>query len=118
MKETRRIKILKETKILFLLGLVDLLVTLVIYNFILVTYNLYPDPCMEANWFLRSALSKDRALFAFIKISNLVLLLGFVEFCRIKSLVEDRGAKRLLRIGIFLYAFLAISLFLKINFFQ
>jgi len=105
-----RIRILKETKILFLLGLVDLLATLFIYN-------LYPDPCIEANWLLRSVLPKDRFLFAFIKISNLVLLLGFVELCRIKSLVEDRSAKRLLRIGIFLYVFLAISLFLKVNFF-
>ena len=106
----RNLKILKETKILFLIGSIDLLLTLILFD--LFDFDL----SIERNIFFQKILAKSPFLFAFLKIASLLLFLSFIEFVRQKNLIEEQKIKKYLWIGIIMYLGLYIALVARSNF--
>ena len=113
----QNLKILKETKILLLIGLIDLLLTLILFDF----FNFHLGCAefsseIEQNYFFRTILAKNPFLFAFLKIASLLLFLSFIEFVRQKNLIKEQKVKKYLLIGIITYLSLGIALTIRFNF--
>lgn len=104
-------KILKQTKILFLIGLIDLLLTLILFNL----FGF--DAGIEENSIFRWVLVKSPFIFALLKVATLLLCLSIIEFVRQKSAITDKVAKTYLKIGIGAYLFLYAALVIKVNLF-
>jgi hypothetical protein len=108
--------LLKETKVLFLVGLIDLLLTLVLFTY----FTLHPE-CSEFNadaenvGFFRMILAKSSWMFALAKLVNLWLCLGIIEFARQRKLVEERMAKKYLKIAIVAYIVLYFYFVIRVN---
>ena len=104
-------KLLRETWILFSIGMTDLVLTLILFC----AYG--SDPFIEASSVARQLLAKSPFLFAGAKIFGLILCLAVIEFFRQKGLAKEQVVKRYLRIGIIAYLFLYVVLVLKVNLF-
>lgn len=99
-------KLLKETKVLFLIGLVDLLLTLILFNL----FGF--DAGIEKNGIFRAVLSRSPMAFALVKTAGLLLCLGFIEFLRRRA---EGTAKKYLKTGIAVYVGLWVILVIKTN---
>lgn len=107
-------KILKQTRVLFLIGLIDLLLTLILFS---VYFNVYEaaNEFMEENGVFRSILLKSPAAFALLKIASLLLCLSVIELTRERALIKEQVVKRYLKAGIVLYLSLYAVFVIKIN---
>jgi len=107
-----RISTLKETRVLFLIGLIDLSITLVLF------YASGRSELIEANKLFRAVLSKGPLAFASVKIGSMLLFLSIIECIRQKRLIGDTVVKRYLRIGIVAYIGLWTFLVIRVKILQ
>lgn len=108
-------KILTETRVLLLIGLVDLLLTLILFNVYVDLFGLEVAITVEENNIFQRVLAQSPVLFALLKTSSLLLCLLIIEFVRQKGLIEEKIAKRYLKIGIIAYLSLYAVLVIKTN---
>jgi len=102
-------KILIETRVLFLIGLIDLAITLILF---------YLSGCselIETHKLFRAVLSKGPLAFASVKIGSMLLFLSIIEYVRQKRLIEEKTVKRYLKIGIIAYLSLYVVFIIKVN---
>lgn len=102
-------KILIETRVLLLIGLIDLAITLILF---------YLSGCselIETNKLFRAVLSNGPLVFASVKIGSMLFFLSIIEYVRQKRLVEEKTVKRYLKIGIIVYLSLYAVFVIKTN---
>ncbi len=102
-------KTLKETRVLFLIGLIDLVTTLILF------YYSGCSELIEANKLFRAVLSKGPLVFASVKIGSMAFFLFLIEHVRQKRLIDDKTVKIYLRVGIIAYVVLYAVLTIRTN---
>lgn len=109
-------RVLKQTKILFLIGLVDLLLTLALFTYF-TFHPVYAEFSADAEdvGFFQMILAKSSWMFASVKFVDLLLCLGIIEFVRQRKLVEERIAKKYLKIAIVAYIVLYFYFLIRVD---
>jgi len=100
---------LKETRILFLIGSVDLLLTLILFN--VAGF----DASIEENNIFSKILAESPYLFALMKVGSLVVFLSIIELVWQKGWIEQQKTKKYLKIAVVAYIGLWIFSVIKVN---